>query len=112
MKKFVIIVAVIFMATAIVKAQDNQNPEPAKENEVKAEEAQQEATVEEKAQEAVNEVEAQKEETKAIAEEKAKEAEKKVEAKTQPKQGKEGYLADLSSSDENKIDSCCGVAWG
>jgi HEAT repeat protein len=104
MKKIITIIAVFFIATAFVKAQEVQKADPAKENEIKAEEVQKEvpkeATVEEKAKDSVKETEAPKE---AAVEEKAKEVEKKAEAKSKPKEGKEGYMADLSSNDENKV---------
>jgi HEAT repeat protein len=73
MKKILTIIAVLFIATAFVKAQEVKN----------------EITVEDKAKEAVKE----NKDT----------VERKVEDKAKPKEGKEGYISDLSSNDENKI---------
>jgi HEAT repeat protein len=78
MKKIIIMIAVFFIATIFVNAQESQKTEPAKET-----------TVEEKAKEAVKE----NKET----------VEKKAEEKAKQKEGKEGYIADLSGNDEGKI---------
>ncbi|MBN2403550.1 MAG: HEAT repeat domain-containing protein [Spirochaetes bacterium] len=82
MKKIVIIIAMFFIAAAFVNAQETG---PIKEAETEIEEASQEAAVEEATETAIEEIE------------------KKVDEKAKPKEGKEGYIADLSSNDENKI---------
>jgi hypothetical protein len=82
MQKIVIIVIAFFITTAFVSAQEAENKDPESESSVTTEDV--------KASEPVKEMEKKAEEIK-------KEEPKK------PAQGKEGYITDLSSSDENKI---------
>ncbi len=83
MKKIIFLIGIFLLSTALVKAQDVEKKESGVENNIKSEDV--------KAAEPAKEIEKKSEEIK-------KEA-----PKAQPKAGKEGYIADLSSNDENKI---------
>jgi HEAT repeat protein len=82
MKKIIILAVVFLMTAAFVNAQEAEKKESGSESTVNSEDV--------KASEPVNEVE-------------KKSAETKKEEPAKPSQGKDGYIADLSSNDENKI---------